>query len=320
MARTTDLETATPRAAVGSAPSPLDRRRVGARDTVQGYLFIAPFLFFFAVFLVYPSIQGFWISLHRWTLLGANVSFVGLENYRRLLGDGVFWSSLAHTFYFLLLSGPPLIALGLLLALAINRPYRGMGVFRALFYMSSVLSVSVVTTIWLKLLDPGYGLLAGVVRSLGLGRLPYLLQDPAWAMPAVALTTLWWSVGTNMVLFLAGLQDVPPELYEAARLDGAGRWTLFRRITLPALRRTMTFAVVIQLIASMQVFGQVYNLTGGGPIGKTRTLVMYIYETSFRDFQLGYGSALSYALFVIMFVLSLVQLRFFTRVEDRTVR
>jgi multiple sugar transport system permease protein len=131
---------------------------------------------------------------------------------------------------------------------------------------------------------------------------------------------VWWTVGTNMILFLAGLQDVPLELYEAARIDGATRWKLFLHITVPGLRRTIAFASIIQIIASMQVFGQVYNTTQGGPMGETTTLVMYIYQTSFQTFNLGYGSALSVALFTIMFALSLVQLRFFTHVEQRTVR
>jgi multiple sugar transport system permease protein len=195
-----------------------------------------------------------------------------------------------------------------------------MGIFRALFYLSAVLSVSVVTTVWLKVFDPNYGLIADLFQALHLGQPLYVFQDPIWAMPAVALVTVWWTVGTNIILFLAGLQDVPPELYEAARMDGANRWCLFLHITLPALRRTIAFASIIQLIASMQVFGQVYNTTQGGPMGETTTLVMYIYQTSFQNFNLGYGSALSFALFIIMFVLSLMQLRVFTRVEQRTVR
>ncbi|MBV9279299.1 MAG: sugar ABC transporter permease [Chloroflexi bacterium] len=294
--------------------------RSGGRDTIAGYLFIAPFLFFYGIFLVYPSIEGFWISLHNQSLLGTGVSFVGLDNYRRLVADEVFWSSLRHTLYFVLLSTPTLLGLGLFLALLINRPYRGMGIFRAAFYLSSVLSVSVVTTVWLKVFDPNYGLIADVFKSLGLGQPLYVFQDPTWAMPAVALVTLWWTVGTNMILFLAGLQDISPEIYEAARLDGANKWILFRHITVPGLRRTFAFAMILQVIASMQVFGQVYNLTQGGPMNDTQTLVMYIYNTAFRDFNLGYGSALSYALFLIMFVFSLIQLHFFNRSEDRMAR
>jgi multiple sugar transport system permease protein len=253
-------------------------------------------------------------------LLGTDISFVGLQNYSQLLQDGTFWSSLGHTLYFTLISSPALLLLGLGLALLVNRPYRGMGLFRALFYLSSVLSVSVVTTIWLKVFDPNYGLIGNLFHALHLGQPPYVFQDPTWAMPAVALVTVWWTVGTNMILFLAGLQDVPLELYEAARIDGATRWKLFLHITVPGLRRTIAFASIIQIIASMQVFGQVYNTTQGGPMGETTTLVMYIYQTSFQTFNLGYGSALSVALFTIMFALSLVQLRFFTHVEQRTVR
>ncbi|GAC1405630.1 MAG: sugar ABC transporter permease [Chloroflexota bacterium] len=293
---------------------------INARDTVTGYTYITPFLCFYAIFLIYPSIEGFWISLHNESLLGSDVSFAGLDNYRRLLGDEVFWSSLRHTIYFAVLSTPTMLGLGLFLALLISRPYRGMGIFRALFYVSSVLSVSVVTTVWLKVFDPNYGLIANVFKSLNLGQPLYVFQDPTWAMPSVALVTVWWTVGTNMILFLAGLQDIPPELYEAARIDGGNVWVLFRHITVPGLRRTFAFAMILQVIASMQVFGQVFNLTQGGPMNQTQTLVMYIYNTSFRDFNLGYGSALSYALFLIMFMFSLIQLHLFNRSDARMVR
>lgn len=286
-----------------------------ARDTVHGYLFIAPFFLFYIVFRIYPIIQGFYISLHRWELVGTGIVYMGLENYRILAGDEYFWSSLWHTVYFVILSGPVLVALGLLLALLINRPYRAMGVFRTLFYLPSVFSVSVITTIWCKVYEPNYGMLANWFNSLGLTPLHWL-QSVELAMPAVTLTTLWWTVGGNMVVFLAGLQDIPVELYEAARLDGANRWNLFRHVTVPGLRRTFAFVTIMQVIGSFQMFGQVYNMTRGGPVGVTRTLVMYIYEKAFRDWQLGLASALAYALFAIMFVFSSVQLRFFTSAES----
>jgi multiple sugar transport system permease protein len=300
---------------VSRAISPdLAARSRRGRDTFHGYAFLAPFLLFYVVFLVYPILQGFWISLHHWELVGTDVRWAGLQNYQRLLGDATFWSSLWHTFYFVILTAPPLIALALFMALLLNRAARGMGVFRTAIYLPVVFSVAVVTTIWLKIYDPAYGLLANVLRGVGLDPVRWL-QDFTLAMPAVAAATVWWSVGTAMVIFLAGLQDISPSLYEAAKLDGAGRWALFRHITLPGLRRTMAFVAIIQVIGLMQVFGQVFNMTRGGPNGTTRTIVMHIYETSFRDWQLGYGSALSFALFAILFVGSLVQLRFFMRRE-----
>jgi multiple sugar transport system permease protein len=284
--------------------------RLDRRDTIHGYLFLAPFLAFYVVFLIAPIFAGFWISLHHWELVGTSIEWVWLDNYVRLLADRTFFSSLSHTVYFVVLTGPPLIVLALLLALLINNTYRGVGVFRTLLYLPVVFSVGVLTTFWLRVYDPNYGLLANVFRWLGLEPIHWL-QDFTFAMPAVTITTIWWSVGVPMVIFLVGLQDISRSLYEAASLDGAGKWNLFRHITLPGLRRSLAFVGVIQVIGLMQVFGQVFLMTRGGPNGTTRTLVMHIYETSFRDFQLGYGSALSFALFAILFLLSLIQLRFF---------
>jgi multiple sugar transport system permease protein len=279
------------------------------RDTLHGYLFLAPFLFFYIVFLIGPIFAGFWISLHHWELVGTGIQWVGLQNYVRLLADTTFFSSLTHTVYFVVLTGPPLILLALFLALLINNTYRGVGVFRTLIYLPVVFSVGVLTTFWIRVYEPNYGLLASLFTTLGLEPVHWL-QDFTFAMPAVTITTIWWSVGVPMVIFLVGLQDISPSLYEAASLDGAGRWAQFRHITLPGLRRSLAFVGIIQVIGLMQVFGQVFLMTRGGPNGTTRTLVMHIYETSFRDFQLGYGSALSFALFAILFVLSLIQLRF----------
>ena len=301
--------------AIGSAPRAVGLRRLAGeriqrRDTVHGYLFLAPFLAFYFVFLIAPIFAGFWISLHHWELVGTGVQWVGLNNYVRLLADTTFFGSLSHTVYFVVLTGPPLIALALLLALLINNSYRGVGLFRTLLYLPVVFSVGVLTTFWIRVYDPNYGLLANLFETIGLEPIHWL-QDFTFAMPAVTITTIWWSVGVPMVIFLVGLQDISPSLYEAASLDGAGRWNLFRHITLPGLRRSLAFVGIIQVIGLMQVFGQVFLMTRGGPNGTTRTLVMHIYETSFRDFQLGYGSALSFALFAILFLLSLVQLRFF---------
>ena len=315
MAKSSTLEVQ-PREKPGDAAgSPGSRWWVNARPTVYGYLFLAPYLFLYIAFLIYPLHQGFWISLNQWDLLGSDVRFAGYDNYKRLFQDPAFWSALIHSLYFVLLSSPVLIALGLGLALLLNRPYRGIGFFRTLIYLPTVLSVSVASTIWLKIYDPQYGLIADIFKGLGLAPVKWVLQDLTLAMPAVTVTTVWWTVGSNMLFFLAGLQDIPAEVYEAAKLDGANSWVLFRHVTLPGLRRTFTFVTVIQIIASLQVFGQIYIMTQGGPIGTTRVLIEYVIEKSFRDFEVGYGSAMGYVLFVIMIALSAVSFRYFTRTE-----
>ncbi len=280
----------------------------GARNALSALLFLSPFLVVYGLFLVYPLLLGAWMSLHRWEPLVNVRAFLGLQNYRRMLADPFFRSSLAHTITFTLLAAPTITVVGLGLALALKRPLRVYAALRSIFFASGALSVTAVTLIWLMVLNPGRGLIAQMVRALG-GTPIDFLADRRFAMPALVATTVWWSVGFPMVLFLAGLQQIPKELYEAAELDHAGRWTAFWRITLPSLRRTLLLVVVIELISQFQVFGQVLLMTRGGPSNTTRVLVQYIYEKSFRDWQVGYAAAMSMLLFAVMAVASLVQLR-----------
>lgn len=306
-----------------TAASPHKRtRRAGVpflsrkgRTTLTAYGLIAPLFFFFVVFGIYPLWRGFWISLHSWDLLGNDVRFTGVDNYRHLAGDPVFWSSLWHTLYFVLLSVPLLIMSGLGLALLVRSRGWAPRVGRIVFYLPAVLSVSVASTIWLRVYDGKRGLLHDLLSGIGIHLSRSPLQSPLWAMPAIVLMTMWWTVGTNMMFFVAGLQDIPEEIYEAAMIDGAGPLRRFVSMTLPGLRRTFTFVVIMQVVGSLQVFGQVYILTGGGPIGRTRVLMQYVIEKSFRDFDVGYGSAMGCVLFVLMLVLSLFQLRLFTKSE-----
>lgn len=277
----------------------------------EGYLFLAPFLIVYCVFRVYPLFRGIYISLFEWDLVGTYREYIGLENYRTMFHDDRFWSSLWHTVYFVLLSTPLIVVVALLLAVAVNRPMRGMAFFRTVFFSPYALSISVVTLIWVMVLNPSpnRGFLANLMTSVGLQPIRWL-TDQHLAMPAIVITTLWWTVGFNMLLFLAGLQDIAKEVYEAARIDGAGRWALLRCITLPLLRPTLILVTILQVIASFQIFGQVYLMTRGGPANSTRVLVQYIYETGFRDWQLGYASAMSCVLFAIMLAISIVQVRF----------
>ncbi len=279
------------------------------RETLVGYAFALPFIILYAIFTLIPIIRGFWISLHKWELVGTNIQFLGASNYQRLLSDKLFWSSLEHTIFFVILSGPVLVVVGLLFALMLNRKIRGMGFFRTMFYMPNILSVAVVGLIFARVFAPDDGgLINAVLEQVGIESIPWTI-DKNLAMPVIALTTVWWTVGFNMLVFLAGLQGIDESLYDAAKVDGANNWHLFRHITIPSLRRPMTFVMVLQVIASFQLFGQVDVITGGGPSGATRTIVYYIYERSFDFWQLGYGSAMAFILFIILFVLSMLQLR-----------
>lgn len=279
------------------------------RDTLVGYAFALPFIILYAIFTLFPIVRGFWISLHKWELVGTNIQFIGARNYQRLLSDELFWSSLEHTIFFVFLSGPVLVVLGLLFALMLNRKIRGMGFFRTMFYMPNILSVGVVGVIFARIFaSDRLGVLNVLLAQLGFEAIPWTL-DKNLAMPVVALTTVWWTVGFNTLVLLAGLQGIDESLYDAAKVDGANNWQVFRHITIPSLRRPITFVMVLQVIASFQVFGQVDLITGGGPAGATRTIVYYIYERAFEFWQLGYGSAMAFVLFIILFVLSMLQLR-----------
>jgi multiple sugar transport system permease protein len=279
------------------------------RDTVDAYLFLAPFLIVYVMFVVFPVFQAVYMSLFDWDLLAMDFrSFIGLGNYQEMFRDSVFWSSFWNTVQFVILSTPSIVGVGLLLAILLNGARRGMGFFRTIFFSPYVFSVAVVTLIWAFLLNPQTGLLAAFLGRFGIEPISWL-TDPNLAMPAIVMTTLWWTMGFNMVLFLAGLQDIDQSLYEAAELDGAGHWAQFRHITIPGLRRTLLLVTVLQIIASFQIFGQVYIMTRGGPAGTTRVLIQYIYESGFRDFRLGYGSAMSLFLFAVMFVISYFQFR-----------
>lgn len=276
-----------------------------------GYAFIAPFLFFYIVLLIVPLVMGIFISLNRADLFG-NRRFVGLDNYVRLAGDPVFHQSLLNTFALTLLIVPALTAITLALAVALNRPSRSAAVFRGIFFSSSVLSVTIVTLIWRFVLTPDGGLVAKLLGAFGEAPLPFL-SDPALTIPAIAITTIWWCLGLPMMLFLAGLQQIPGDLYEAAALDNARPWTVFRRVTLPSLRGTLVTVIMLQTAGQLQLFGQAQLLTGGGPGGASRPVVLFIYEVAFGRWELGYAAAAAEALFVLVLALTGLQYWLVTR-------
>ena len=226
--------------------------------------------------------------------------------------DPAFWASVRHTLEFTAFSTPILVGLGLLMALALHSRTRGVGFYQAAFFLPYVLPISAVTLIWSYLLNPDRGLIGRVFGWVGLEPIAWL-SDPDLALWGIVLTTVWWSAGFNLVLFRAGLQDIDPSLYEAASLDGAGAWQRFRHVTVPGLTQVSVLVSVTQLIASFQVFGQVYIMTRGGPGDSTRVLIQHIYESGFRDLQLGYAAAVSVFLFVVMASVSAVQFRIVSR-------
>ena len=277
------------------------------RADLVGLWFVLPFLSLYTLILIWPLFRGIGLSFHRADLFGAK-AFVGLDNYARLVADPIFWQSVVNTFILVLLTVPLLTALALALAIALNKRTRASALFRGIFFAPAVLSVTIVTLIWRFILTPDAGLVAEAAQALGREPVPFL-SDPGLVLPALALTTIWWSLGFPMMLFLAGLQQIPEDMYEAAALDGAGPWTRFWRITLPSLRRTLVLVLMTQVAAQLQLFDQAQLLSAGGPSGASRTVVLYIFEASFGRWELGYATAMAEMLFLLVLLVTVVQYR-----------
>ncbi|MRW91444.1 ABC transporter permease subunit [Duganella sp. FT80W] len=276
-------------------------RRSHGASSWSGLLFIAPFLLCYLVLLAWPLLHGLWLSLHAIDLLSNLGRWVGAVNFVDLLQDEMFVRSAGNTVLFAALCTPAMVITGLALALALNRPGRATAILRGVFFGAGVLSVTIVTLVWRLVLMPERGMLANFAHGVGLDSGAPLTNE--WlALPMVALATVWWGIGMPMMLFLASLQQIPQDVYEAAALDNTSRWRSFRHITLPAIRHSVVLVAVTQLIAQLQVFGQVQLLTQGGPNNSTRSLVMFVYEAMFEQWQLGYAAAGAQALFLLMLV------------------
>jgi len=276
-------------------------------------LFLLPYLIFYIWFMLYPIYKGFIMSLHEWSI-GIEPVFVGLANYTEMLQDRHFWEALWHTVYFVILSTPSLVVVGLLLALIVNAGLKGTTFLRAGFFLPHILSISVISSIWVFILQPYTGLMNTVLHSLGIQQEIFWLSDKNLAWISILIATVWWTVGFNMVLFLAGLQEIPDDWYEAAKIDGAGAWDCFLNITLPSLRGVILLIIVLQSIASFKLFGQPWLMTQGGPGTATRPLVQYIYETGLhRSNEMGLASAMSYVLFLVMILFALIQFKFLSK-------
>ena len=286
-----------------------------SRETRTAYLFLLPVLAYFTIMLFYPMCYSFYLSFTEWDMLSPAPELIGLNNYREAFDDPVFWISLRNTFSYVLYTVPATVVLALCLALALNQVKALSGLFRAAYFMPVVTSAVVVSIIWKWLYQPNLGLINIIFGALGIPKMSFL-ESTAQVMPSIAAMSVWKGVGYSMVIFLAGLQDIPSYLYEAAAIDGASGWKLFRYITLPLLKNTTLFITVTSLISAFQVFTEPYILTKGGPVHSSRVLVLYIQETAFDYLQLGYGAAMVFVLFLIIMVITAIQLvAFRSRVE-----
>jgi multiple sugar transport system permease protein len=278
-------------------------------ERLVGYTFLLPDLVGLGVFVAVPIIGAFYVSFHEWAGVGQR-RFIGLQNYRELIHDQAFVHSLKVTALYTFTFVPLLFVLSLALALLVNQKLLLNGFFRSMFFMPFMLSLVVASIIWSFILDERAGLLNELLGKVGIDPQPWL-GSTRLAPWSIVIVTLWQSVGYSMVIFLAGLQDIPRDFYEAARVDGARAWTRFRTITLPLLKPTSVFVLVISLIGAFQLFDPIFVITQGGPANATTTTVYYIYQNAFQYLRLGYASALAIVLFGIIFLFTLVQLRLF---------
>ncbi|MCJ8014157.1 sugar ABC transporter permease [Paenibacillus sp. KQZ6P-2] len=279
------------------------------RADLLALLFLLPFVVIYVLFTIWPMIKGVEMTFYKWTLI-KKMSYVGWDNYNRMLHDREVWEAIWHSTFFVILTTPTMIVLAIVLALIANRKSRLQKLYRTVFFIPSVLSVAVASFLGLFIFQPYMGFVNTFLHWIHL--LPesseiFWLTETGLSWVAVAVITLWWTVGFNFILYLSAMQEIPDEINEAARLDGANNWNIFWNITFPHLSPITKTITMLQIISSFKVFMQIYIITGGGPLDKTRPIIQLIYQTGFRKNDLGYAATMSYVVFVILLVLSAVQ-------------
>jgi multiple sugar transport system permease protein len=315
------MSTRTPeRTVAGGPPSATVVRQTGlwrrVRKSWDAYIFLAAPLLLFSVFTLFALGFSIYLTFHEWSIIEPARPFVGLQNYRDMLDDTSFARAVVNTFYFTGVSVPLGMLFGLGVALLLNLPLRARGLLRTLYFLPFVTPFVVVAIIWKWLYNGDFGLINYYLLQLHVIADPLrFLSDRNLAMPSVIAMSVWASISFSMVVYLAALQAIPEELYEAARVDGAGRWAQLRHITVPMLRPATLFLLVIGIIGSFQVFTQIFVMTSGGPVERTTTVVYYIYQSAFKFYEFGYASTLAFGLFAMLLVFTVIQLKLYRRGE-----
>jgi len=276
-------------------------------------LFLAPALLLIAVFFFIPVLASFLMSFTDFDIYSladsSNARFVGLENYKNLLSDPLFWKAMRNTLYFVFVGVPLSLLVSLGTALLLNsKLIRFMSLFRLAYFLPVVTTLVAVAVVWRYIYHPSFGLVNYLLGLLGMSTVDWL-GNPKWAMLALIIMAVWKNFGYNMIIFIAGLQNIPPELYESARIDGAGKWQELIHITIPMLMPTTVFVSIITIIGYFQLFAEPYVMTQGGPMNATLSIVLLMYQEGFRWWRMGYSAALAFVLFLILFMATLVQLR-----------
>lgn len=279
----------------------------------EAYFYVLPYLVSYVLFFIIPAIVCFYMSFTDWTILG-DYKFIGTNNYKRMINDPLIMISLRNTFFYTISVVVIMYVVGLLLALLINSKLRGKLITRTIIFSSYVVMVTAVGVLWRWIFEPNYGILNYYLNKIGLDSVNWL-TDPKVAMISIIITTVWWTAGFNMVVFLAGIQEIPEELYEAAVVDGANVWQKFLYITLPSLNKVSFFIIIMSIAKSFQMFGQSFVMTQGGPSNSTLTVVQYLYNVGFRWYEMGYASSIAYIIFAILIVFTTLQFKFYMSEE-----
>ncbi|MEO0132055.1 MAG: sugar ABC transporter permease [candidate division WOR-3 bacterium] len=305
-------------------------RRRRLKENLGGYLYLLPALVILLAFRIIPILFSVRVSLYDWTMAGPR-KFVGLGNYLQVLSDSMFWRSLLNTFWYVIFTVPIMLFLSLFIAVLLNQKIRALGLYRTIYYLPVVTSIVAVSIVWKWLYNPERGLLNYLLSLVHLGpvrwledprglisiilsplkiNLPEWLAGPSVALCAIIIMSVWKGLGYNIVIFLAGLQNIPHQYYEAAKIDGAGSFNLFRHITWPLLSPTTFYILIMSTITAFEAFAQVWIMTGpppGGPLGTTKVVMYYFYEQSFELWRLGYGASIAFIAFIIILVLTIIQ-------------
>ncbi len=286
-------------------------RTIEQKRVVWAWTFLAFPLAFYAAVRFYPTLDSFWVSLHSWRLIGEK-HWIGVDNYVRLASDPLFWKVFTNTFLYLAIGTPLSLLLSFIVAYQLDRVRFLHGLIRALYFLPFLTTAAAMAWVWRWFYQPvPIGVINNAISSLGLPQIAFL-SSTTNALPAILATAIWHGLGFQVIIFMAGLRAIPTSYYEAARIDGVSDWTILREITIPLLRPTVIFLVVFSSIGYLRIFDQVYNMTTndpGGPLDSTKPLVLLIYQTAFRSYELGYAAAQTVVLFLVLLVISLLQLR-----------